>query len=219
MITDYLLLSHYRTFLRPRVLTLHYYALHYTGSSVTMVLGIIRRGYIISLARIQHFQQCVSFSTGTGYSANSASIVNPVVSIATHSKHIFKAENNPISKMDYGEATSHVSPLADKKHSPLPAISARVRSVGQAKTCCRKGCLKCVDTPSYRERTLGRKFRWFVCRRSMLLIMPNNILLATIVHCFNITISAISRSPRIIFDYLIQIASYFNLLPCACDGE
>ena len=39
---------------------------------------------------------------------------------------------------------------------PPPAIvSARVKNVGQKRLCCRKGCLKCVDTPSFRERTLG----------------------------------------------------------------
>lgn len=42
----------------------------------------------------------------------------------------------------------------------LKPISASIRSNvtnvnSIQKLCCRKGCLKCVDTPSYRERTVG----------------------------------------------------------------
>jgi hypothetical protein len=35
-------------------------------------------------------------------------------------------------------------------------MSSSVKNIGQQKLCCRKGCLKCVDTPSYRDRTTGR---------------------------------------------------------------
>jgi hypothetical protein len=43
----------------------------------------------------------------------------------------------------------------------LKPISANIgNNVGSfkdiKKLCCRKGCLKCVDTPSYREKTIGR---------------------------------------------------------------
>lgn len=46
----------------------------------------------------------------------------------------------------------------------LKPISASIRSnvtnvSSIKKLCCRKGCLKCVDTPSYRERTVGSASR------------------------------------------------------------
>lgn len=48
-----------------------------------------------------------------------------------------------------------VSPVLSS--TALPPIASRVKSnPGQEKMCCRKGCLKCVDTPSYRDRTMGK---------------------------------------------------------------
>ena len=63
---------------------------------------------------------------------------------------------NPISS---SSSASFSSPQPNSTSSssspPLPSISSRVRNIGQKKICCRKGCLKCVDTPSYRDRTIG----------------------------------------------------------------
>ena len=44
---------------------------------------------------------------------------------------------------------------------PISAsIRSNVRNINDIKKlCCRKGCLKCVDTPSYRERTVGSATR------------------------------------------------------------
>ena len=35
-------------------------------------------------------------------------------------------------------------------------INAFVQNNDEKKVCCRKGCLNCVDTPSWREKTLGK---------------------------------------------------------------
>jgi hypothetical protein len=59
------------------------------------------------------------------------------------------------------------TPIQQIVATPKPAlkpISASIRSnvtnvSSIQKLCCRKGCLKCVDTPSYRERTVGSATR------------------------------------------------------------
>lgn len=57
-----------------------------------------------------------------------------------------------------------VQPMSAAVRPALKPISASIRSNvtnvnSIQKLCCRKGCLKCVDTPSYRERTVGSASR------------------------------------------------------------
>lgn len=71
----------------------------------------------------------------------------------------------PIGASSVRQVTETVlQPIGAAIRPTMKPISASIRSnVGNVndikKLCCRKGCLKCVDTPSYRERTVGSASR------------------------------------------------------------